>query len=148
MKKFDIDCESLQKGDIIPVEKIEELTGYDRGSREYAFGCLSVRTYIEDTMRSLKAPVTICSRDYDLVVLTDSAAFRHSDKRVRQQIKGVQRSHRRMQEVDTTNLTPDEQQDYERRLLVQSRYVQAINSVVRRKIEPRPHVRTTPVMAG
>jgi len=123
---FPIDYKSLKKGDIIPINRIEEITGAKHGTSKYDFSCLKLKGRIESELRELGYIWTIAGVDGNLKILTDpeAAIYNH-----REQVAARRRQLRRFelqQHVDSAILPEDQKQQHERRLEINGRYIQSM----------------------
>jgi len=144
---YPIDVQALSKGDVIPVERIENITGETRGTPAFALATLGLRVRIENELRDIGTPM--CLRGFQgesLKVLTDEEASAYKDLRAKSHLRGLARSVRDLQEVDRSRINKAGQDEHDRRLFVHGRTLQAALAGRSDAIKAVPHVRATPVL--
>ena len=100
-----IDVRTLNKGDMISSDTLEDITGHEAGSEKFAFGVLSLRKFIEDGLRKIGKPATLKLSKNALFILTDTEAVYHNSNRQDIAIRHIRKSHRQLTEVDRSKLT-------------------------------------------
>jgi hypothetical protein len=119
-KRWPIDFESLEKGDVIGVEKLEKITGKVNGTQAYAFAILGLCQYIQNGMDNLNKPVT-CKIDKGRIrILTDSEASDYLDHRDEQNRSEQKRIVRHSLNVDQGNLNDEQKSVHLQRIRKQS----------------------------
>jgi len=137
-KKFPIDFDALNKGDLISAEDIEDAYGVKRTSRSYAFSVLRMKAEIERELSDLGRPVT-CKSEGDCVrVLTDEESLEYNARRFESNVHGVYRAHRRTADIDTENLSASSQASHAHTLQLQAMQCLALKKV-RRRMSIEPH---------
>lgn len=117
-----LDVNALQKGDTIPAKQIEDWTGTERGTPEYAFKTLAIVTYLD----SQKPDCSIAIRKGAVRILTDAEAVNYQDSRFESGIRALKRSERKYRKIDTSNFSGNEKEEYKAKHLLQSRILQAV----------------------
>lgn len=144
VRKYPVDYETVQKGDVIASERLEYLTGKKAGTNEYRLAVMAIRDSVERELIAIGRPMTIVLRRDEIVFLTDAEATDHCDARFKFALRHARRSHVRMQAVDTSQLTDDAQRtEHANKLSRQSYYVQAITEI-KKKLIAAAHKRQTP----
>lgn len=121
-----IDFDSLHKGQVIPVEVLEEALGIKSNKEQYPLKLLGLKDQIKKHMRSIGSPLTVKVRKKELHILMDAQATEYNFNWQKRRLRSSIEFHRQLLEVDSKNLTADEKRIHERRMLVSSRYAQAI----------------------
>lgn len=146
VNRWPIDFESLNKGDSIPPEKLEEITGCNRGTTDYQFAVLALQQRIMDELEDRGKPATVAFKRNVLRVLTDSEALEHNAKSYSSHIKGLRRDFGRMMNIETANLSDREKVRYEREIEIEGKVLQSIDKT-RKQFRISAHKRDTPVPA-
>lgn len=108
MELHPIDFEALQKGEVIPAQRLREIYGTEEET-ELAFKRMGLVQEIE-MRRSDLYPVI---RDECIVILTDHEAAEYSVKRHEQLVRGMQRNARRRSRIDSTEFSDAEKRSVE-----------------------------------
>lgn len=119
-EKWPIDWDSLNKGDVIPVERLEQITETPRTSELYALKVLRFRHWLESEMKSRFRPVVTCSDHGALRILTDAEAVEYTAKRFQQAQNTMEASHRKAMDIDVGNLTDGEKRQHRQNTEVQA----------------------------
>jgi hypothetical protein len=106
-----LDFDRLHKGAIVPVEELEAITGYRRENRKYSLKVADICSQIRRARPDLKAHVRVL-RDA-IHILLDNDAESYSQKRLRDQEKGIVRIVERRAHIDVAKLTADERRKME-----------------------------------
>lgn len=126
--KYPLDFSKIEKGHVISVETIEEIFCKKRTDED--FWCIvldlaeDIKTYFYQEYGLI---VTTRSRKNSLIVCTDEEASIVNEERFRKYLNGLAKANRGMQGVVLANLSSDRLIRHQRELVVQSRYLQAIN---------------------
>lgn len=143
-KRFPVDYDTLAKGDIIPVQRIEEITSSSRSSANFSFEAMKLKERIEREMEAIGKPVILKLDQGNLVVLTDSEAITYVDEMFQQFRRRMIRQHIRGEAaIDVAKLTDEEQKTHERASYVRGKEIQAITTA-RRQCRLEGHQRATP----
>lgn len=124
--RYPLDFDAITKGDVIPAETLERITGEKRGTVEYQFKVLKLRGQIEAACRDRDYPVTLRGQGDDLKVLQDEDASPHNERLMNSNLNCFKKHYRQLLEVDMGNLTEEQKKDHERRVLYYSFYRQAV----------------------
>lgn len=139
-----LDIDSLQKGDFIPSEVIEQVRDVTVGTQAFAFELMRLRTEIEASfLKRTGKRATVKSEGNGLRVLTDSEATEYNAGMVEQGRRRIFTSHARNVDVDENQLTSGEKKEHTRRVEISSAYTQAL-SKESKKLGLMPHKRSTP----
>lgn len=128
-ERFPVDYDALKKGDVIPAERVQRLTGLPKGHEKYSLRALQWGRKIEKEMEQRGCPVIIVYEKYALKVLTDSEAIVYNAKSFREGIAKSQRAHRRNRtRVDRCELTAAEKASHETEVRVSAAILRGIRN--------------------
>lgn len=142
-EKHPFDYDSLSKGTVIPVEKLEEITRLSHEDAAYSLAALRLKEQIEFELESRGRPVTVATENGALCILTDEEAAEYNHRMFRQYLRRIAKSHVRKCAVDVNHLGPDEKVKHDAELVAQGRILQAMNRE-RRAIASEAHKRIAP----
>ena len=134
---YPMDCSKLKKGDVLTIEDLERITSRKYGTTDFQIATLKLRRYIECELLKLGEVVTIIQQRGAMKICLDSEASDVNYLRTKQHVRGIGNDLRRAHGVDPQALTDEQRRDHDRRVVSQSRILQAIASV-RRKLQPQP----------
>lgn len=140
---FPLDFDALEKGHCINAERLQQLTGKQRGTDEYNLAVLALRERIVRECKDRNKNFTVAMVKGALRILTDEEAAVYNVRTFR---AGFRRSHsslRRLAKVDTAALSDQQKSEHERNVIVFGKMLQAARSA-RTAIAGTPHERTTP----
>lgn len=143
-KRFPIDYEALNKGDVIAVAEVERLVQCPRDHRLFAMKATNLASTISLAMDDLGRPVTIVLREGDLRVLTDDEASQYNHEMFKQFFRRMGRSLRRLAAVDVGQLDSEERGEHLRRLEVNGKTFAAAMKTRQREWGLVNHQRSTP----
>lgn len=130
LNKYPIDFSELEKGDILDVSILEQITGKKPGTREYKLKVLGLQGQI---MRETGYTVKLHNDD-ELVILTDEEATKHNDEWFNRHKRGMFNRFELMKNVEVANLTEISAANHERKLLNQGKYIQALVGARKEKV--------------
>lgn len=113
--KFPIDYESLEKGDVISIAKIEHITGKKYPTQEYDLAALQLRHEIEREMEDIGYPVVTRQKQGNILILKDNEAAEYTHNGFIQKLKGMGRFLDKQLQVDTNNLSSKEKKRHLRK---------------------------------
>jgi hypothetical protein len=142
-ERWPIDYETIEKGDVIPVGRIEELIGAKQFTSAYDLGLLQLTTRIEDELHERGKPWTLRTEKGAIRVLTDAEASAYNHSRQVAARKAMRRRFALLVAVDPDLLDDDQRKDHERYVEVNGKYIQADNAV-RAQLRLIPNVRNVP----
>ena len=135
-----IDCDTLNKGDVISVDVLQKITKKPQGSQEYAFKLMSLQSFIHDKRADLTVRI-----DHDTIrILTDKESSEYNDQVFKMGMRKMKTSNGRLLMVDYSGFSDDEKQRHLRKIEVNSRTYQATILGRRGKLILPPVVRNTP----
>lgn len=137
-----IDFDALRKGDVITVEQLERITGYQYGTRKFDLAVLALREQITRELHDRNYPITVASENGSLKILTDEEAAAYNPQMFRHGFRKLLRAHRRLMNVDATQLNSEQREALERNIVVQGKMISAARSS--RQIALQSHKRATP----
>jgi hypothetical protein len=120
-ERYPLDYEALAKGDYIPPERIERISGCKRSDRNFAFACMRLKEEIQKNCDGF----CVKQEGFGLRIQIDSEASGYLAALNNSRYRGIIRSNRLLMKVDQEKLTPAQQREHERRMFVQSRMLQA-----------------------
>lgn len=127
ISKWPIDVEELNKGDVIPSSRIEEITGERCGSDAYQFGKMRLAAFIEVEREQCGNPVVVKHEQDGLRILTDDEAVDYTEKRFKEALRAAGRAHYRQSAyIDSETLSGGAREKHERNIIVNSRILQAM----------------------
>lgn len=119
-EKYPFDFDSLQKGDVIPVEVLEDVTKLSRNHKDFNLKILGLREQIESELEGRGRPVNIKCDHGSLRILTDEESVPYTAQLFRQHRRGLGRAHLRACIIDTRSLNAETQKRLESQLLNQA----------------------------
>lgn len=144
--EYPLDVEQLQKGSIIPAERIEHAFRVVRGTDAFQMASMRASKYIARRFLDRGEIVTVTQRKHDLVILTDDEMPAHNARLFRNDIKKAARAHARMLGGDRSKMSDETLKLHDRALTVQGAQLAAIGQA-RREIAATSRERLTPVAA-
>lgn len=147
--------DTLEKGTEIPPESIEpliepevidgKLTRIDRWHWKYGLKLLAIAEEIEHQMADRGLFVTVKQTKRGLRILTDDESSIYNECEQRRHLRAVARRQRRLIGVDAAQLTDEQKQQHERRVLVGGLRMQHLaNARKEIRLLPKPHQRELP----
>lgn len=135
-----IDVTTLSKGDRLPIEQVEQIVNCSRASPAFAFRVLSLKGWIERSLRNHGKVWTLRVDHGAICILTDVEAVQYNFRQHRVGCRKTRRSLRRQIAVDVSNLTEEQKVEHDKMLTRQAGVVAAMN---RKKLPvlPEPHKR-------
>lgn len=146
-ERYPIDVDTLNKGDVISVERLEKITGRSRNHKHFSLEVLKVKDLIRRELRAHQRVLTIVSRKGNLVVCVDAEAATYNHATFGAKLRQAANAHFQNMAVDTTNLDDAQRQAHERAVLTDGRVLQAANKA-RRDPDFKPRERDTPGLTG
>lgn len=135
-KRYPLDFSTLEKGQNIAQEQIEEIYKVKAGTTDFDLKKLELQNQIEVQLALRGILVTVRSIKNSLRILTDAEAAIYNTKRFNNELHLLNKIHARKSAVDTSNLNPTEQAIHKHDLQNQGRVIQAIQTVKRQiKVE-------------
>lgn len=127
--KFPIDYDSLNKGDIIPVNRVEQIVGKKQDDPMYQFALLKFTDRIQRELQDRGQWWTVRTEKGAVKILTDTEAVSYNHA---EQVRARSAQLRRFalqQAVDVTQLDNESRKEHERNLEVDGKHVQALLGV-------------------
>ena len=116
--EWPIDPHALNKGDWIPADTIENITGVKRAEyKRYQLALLRAKSMIEQTLASVGRNWTLRIQGQTLRVLTDAEASSYNEEASDAARRRIERCAVRLCGVETSGLTPEERKQHDRRML-------------------------------
>jgi hypothetical protein len=143
LERFPFDYDALGKGDVITVERLQDLTGLTYGTTAFSLQVLRYQKVIEDELLARGRAVTVCSEKGSLRILTDAEASEYGAKLFASRFRQMMTAHRGCLRVDVTNLDDEQKAAHGRTLLTQGAMLAAARTAKRESLTA--HERVTPV---
>jgi len=142
-ERWPIDVETLQKGDVISIERLEVIIGRPRGAPGFGLEVLKIREMIARQLEVIGRPMTIRQLHGQLVLCDDETASVYNPREVEAGWRKSARAHRRNLAVDVSQLDQERRAQHDRTLVTHSRIFQAMRSA---RVDPelQPATRNTP----
>ena len=135
---YPVDVDGLRKGDLIPMEEVERVTGLLQSHPRFRLAAMRMRDQVAKTMRERGKPARVRLTRAGLEILKDNVASTYSVARRNKKLRGAFTEHQWCQEVDVSGLTREEASQHEREVIKGGMILQAIaatrlkvNSVLR-----------------
>lgn len=144
IKYYPLDFDALNKGDQIPQERLEEITGTRRGTQEHSFAVLALRGRIMAELRDRGKHVSVRISHGALQVLTDEQAAVYNVRLFRHGLRKSVRSYKRLANVNAQGLDSAQKRDHDRNLLVLGKMLAAARRARREELKVTAHVRSVP----
>lgn len=140
-----IDCTELEKGDVFTTSEIERVTEVSRDDRKFPLHILALQAQIERGLEELGRSFTLRVDKGEIRICEDAEASQYCSRRQKSMVRGLERYHRKLQYVDTNELSETDKKVHERRLFVSSKFVAGIQQA-KKNILSAPHERKTPLL--
>jgi hypothetical protein len=134
-EKYPFDFDSLQKGDVIPVEMLEEITKMSRSHKDFNLKILGLREQIEHELEGRGRPVNVKCDHGSLRILTDEEAVPYTAQLFRQHRRALGRAHLRACIIDPRGLNSEVAKRLESQLLNQAAKLAAMKRARPKAIE-------------
>jgi len=144
VEHFPLDFDAIQKGDVIPTEKVEEYSGINRSSERFAIALLNFSERVYDECRHRGKHFSIVVRKKQIRVLTDPEAAEHEARMVKRHLKGSRRNYRKLCKVDVSNLDESHRTTFEHDVLRLGKVIAAQRSAYKKHLTAEPHQSTLP----
>ena len=105
LKQWPMDFDALQKGDVISVADVEQMTGKRRGTDEYRFALMNLKDMICGYLESKERMWTVSTEGDRINILTDTEAVKYTESWYESGRKRMRRMHSLAMGVDTAQLT-------------------------------------------
>lgn len=145
VRKHPLDFDVLKKGDVITIEKMEEIFSLSRKDEDFCFKRMGLRNKIIDELDVRGYIVTVVFDHDALRILTDEEASDYNDRRFQKGIKVMFQAHRRNLGVDRGNLSEDKKKVHDRNLEVNGGTLSATLEK-RQELRFLPQKRKTPLI--
>ena len=126
-EKYPLDYDMLSKGDYLTPEEVERATDVRRDDhKQYQFSVMRLCKEISQNMEARGDPVTVCSHQDGIKILTDEEASIYNEAEFERGRRKMVRSHVRLRKVDLMALSDENQVRTLRCMEVQSKQLQAM----------------------
>jgi len=129
LEKYPIDFEQLKFGDVFTETDIIRIFQVQPGTPQYEFKCLHLKQLIEE-----RSDFTARISKNMVLVLTPEQASEYNDKEHNRGLQYARRRFRKMVQVDTQNMTLEDERAHTLRLHKQTFLQQAITTAKKRII--------------
>lgn len=145
--EFEVDIENAKPGSRIDRENCEKILNIKRSEDAYGyqFGLLQLCDFIQKQLWREGKRYTVTACEGEIQVLTDEQATDYNANHFELAIKKLRRCHRRLQAVDTSNLSDEGRSNHQAATIRQSRIVSMLRSVPK-KIDLQASEPTKPVL--
>ena len=123
-KKVRLNVVGLRKGSYVGPEVLEGIFGYDRDSKEYQLALLGL--YSDAQKQLVDTDFVVVTRHHGLLIMSDDEAVDYLQSRFAGGIRQAVRAYEKNAMISPDNLNAEQRKVHERRLINQSRLVQAI----------------------
>ena len=144
-KPYPFDYLNLEKGHTITAEEVERKTKTKRGTAAYAWAAIRYQREIELAMANLGKPVSTKQSNFDIEIMTDPQATRYMGVRADVHERGLYKVLRGLAIVDIRNLSTDELENHQNRVIYISRMTQAMRLGKEEGMQIIKHKRSTPL---
>ena len=140
---YPLDFDALQKGDVITIDRLEAITGKQRGTQAFQLAVLSLRERIISECKDRDKFFTVAIVKGNLRILKDDEAAVYNSRTFKMGMKRSRKSLSRLAKVDVGNLDDLQKKSHERNLIVFGKMLQAARSA-QKSLAATPHQRTLP----
>lgn len=130
-EKYPFDFDALDKGDVIPAERIEEITGHKRQEAAYGIALMALQSQVQSELLLRGRPVVVRCDKGALRILTDPEAADHTAKLFAQRKRQLVRAHGYGMRVQVANLDEQTRLSHERNIVVQGAQLAAMHDARR-----------------
>lgn len=130
-EKYPFDYDALNKGDVIPAERIEEITGYKRHETAYGVALMGLQSQIRNELEQRGRPVNVQCEKGSLRILTDPESVEYTANLFSQRKRQLMRAHRYGLSVQVSNLDEQQRLSHERNIVVQGAQLAAMHDARR-----------------
>ena len=145
---FPLDFDALEKGDVITTDRLEAITGKQRGTQTFQLAVLVLRERIVNECKDRDKFFTVAFVKGNLRILTDEEAAIYNARTFKAGMKRSRKSLTRLAKVDVGKLDDLQKKSHERNLIVFGKMLQAARSAQQQGITASPHARTLPGIPG
>ena len=129
--KHPFDFDLLNKGDVIPAEQVESLTGLKREESQFNIELMGLQQRIQDELLIRGKPVVVRCDKGSLRILTDEEAVDYTQKLFEQRRRQLGRAHGYAMRIEVSNLGDDMRISHERNIVVQGAQLAAMRDAKR-----------------
>ena len=131
-RRWPLDFESLNPGDVIDTAHLEKLTGERAGTESYRLKLLALRDQIAKELgRRFDRTMVIVEERSCLRILTESERIRHVDRESERASRALRRALKIAIDTDDRELDGDEQIDLQRQIEMRGKQVAAMSRTKR-----------------
>jgi hypothetical protein len=123
-----MDFDILKKGDVISVADVEQMTGKQSGTKEYAFAALNIVKRMRDYLFDKEKYWTIAMRKDAICILSDVEAAIYNPHEYETSRNRIKRLHVQTLAVDSAQLSDEQRETHYRRVQVQAFELSAMRS--------------------
>lgn len=144
--RWPVDYDTLEKGDTVTRERLEQITGERAGSKGYQLKAIGLQSQIERELHSRGKLWTVKIEREEIRILTDPEASSHNHALQIQARKAMQKRFALNTAVDVAKLDDEQKKQHDRLMEVDGKYIQAITAV-RQQLRLASHRRTVPALS-
>lgn len=130
-EKYPFDYDALNKGDVIPAERIEEITGIKRHEAAYSIAVMGLQSQVQHELIDRGRDVVVRCDKGALRILTDPEAAEYTAKLFTQRKRQLVRAHGYGLRVQVANLDEQQRLSHERNIVVQGAQLAAMHDARR-----------------
>lgn len=139
-EKYPFDYDALQKGDVILADRCQAILRVPISDPHYQLKLLNLKIVLARELEHRGMPVTVVTYQGGLKILTDAEAVIYNPQQFEQGLRKAAEAHKRSMLIDRNNLSDDEANELDNRVLVQGRLLNAVRN-------ERTLIRAEPVTA-
>lgn len=120
------DLNEVHKGWQLTPDELEDRTGIKQTSKKFELAVMSLAKRLAKELKDDGRPCTVAIRKGCLRVLTDAEATEYNAGRDAQAVRCIMEAHNRQMAVDVSNLSAEQVEKHDRRLIASGLHVAAL----------------------
>lgn len=141
---YPMDFDSIQKGDYIPPDTVERITGVEQMHRDYGLAVMKLQERIERECADRGYAVVTKQAKGGIAILTDEEAVTYCDRAFILKMGGMRTAHGKMLGIDRTSLSETATKQLDRSVHVNGWTLKAMWAGRREAFKALPHKRNVP----
>lgn len=143
----EIDIQSLKKGDVLDVERLQQLSGHKYGTDAFSLWLMSRCQHIQTELNNIGKPYVCRTHKGCIEILEDDAASRYASRRCASSLRSFRRGLRMFEMVDTRKLDDEQRARHTRHHQVAAAVSAGIENA-RLQLTLNGHKRSVPGLLG